>query len=287
MTGQQAFRCSDVPRERGIRKACCPFCGVFVKRVKRVNTENKILHTANAGVVLTIGRNAFGADVFSRDPEGFYPDTPDVLREELLDRVQRGELRTLLFTHGHGDHFCLEDVLEALRKNPCLQIISTEEVICRIREREASAGRMYVISPGEQETVRIDTDGFSVELFNSLHMGEQYKKVQNLVCMVQAGGKRIVIPGDARPKPELFERISRWSAQIDWLLAPFPLLGLPTSRRMIERNLTIRHMLALHLPRPEMDTQNWLESAKAVCDRAEDSLPMPIFGGELGREYPL
>ena len=124
-----------------------------------------------------------------------------------------------------------------------------------------------------------------IELFNCKHMGEQYAKVQNLAVLLKMGGKKLFIPGDAWPEAELFKRVAAWSPEIDLMAAPFPLVGIPTTRRLLDQTLRIRHVFALHLPRPEMDEQKWLSGAKTVCGRAKDQLPYPVFGENLGREY--
>ncbi len=271
-----------------------------------MSTELKIIHTANAGVAIQIltepfmkkdtlkqadfvwqgrGKHTLGIDMFSRDGEGLYPDTPGDLKIELLRKIEEGEIETLLFTHGHGDHFCLEDVIEALHRNPELCIISTSEVIGRIRTEEKDAGTMYAIPPDKTENIKINLPGIYMEVFNTKHMGEQYADVQNLACMLRIGEKRLLIPGDAWPEPEFFARVRRWSPKIDCLIAPFPLIGLPSTRKIIANNLEIEHILALHLPQPEADSQNWTASAKSVCERSHDTLPIPDFGEELGREY--
>lgn len=273
-----------------------------------MNTEIKILHTASAGVVIRIltkdsvkkdeteqadfvwqgtGKRTLGIDMFSHDQDGLYPDTPEGLKIELLRKIEEREIETLFFTHGHGDHFCLEDVLEALQRNPELCIISTSEVIGRIRASEKNAGTMYAIPPDKTDNIKINLPGITMEVFHTKHMGEQYADVQNLACMLRIGEKKLLVPGDAWPTPDFFARVRSWSPKIDCLMAPFPLIGLPSTRRIIAKNLEIEHILALHLPRPEADTQNWTASAKAVCDRARDSLPMPEFAECLGEEYTL
>ena len=265
-------------------------------------------HTGNAGIVFHIekinadkspaeknqaeknsGKAVLGIDAFCRDRKGLYMDTPEQERARLLSEIESGGLRTLVFTHEHGDHFCLEDVLEALRRNPELRIISTREVIRRIREREESLGVLTAVSPEETGFVEAGLlePGMKLKLFNSPHMGEQFADVQNLVCLLEAGGKRLLLPGDARPDGELFSRTALWSPVIDWMIAPFPLLGLPSSRKKIAASLTLRHVLAVHLPRPEKDAHGWRESAVKVCERAKDGLPMPIFAGQPGKTYAI
>lgn len=250
-----------------------------------METNIVIRHTANAGVVINIGRNGLGVDLFSKDSEGLYPDTPAALKAELLDEIERGHIGALLFTHGHGDHFCLEDTAEALKRNPDLTVISTDEVIELLQSAVPFGKRLYAISSKEKRNIKMNFPNGSLELFNSRHMGEAYAEVQNLVFMLETEGKRIAIPGDAWPEPELFERIGAWSSKPDLLIAPFPLIGLPSSRRMLVKHLKPVHILALHLPRPEMDDQDWIASAKGICERAGDGLPMPDFGEILGKEY--
>lgn len=252
-----------------------------------MKTTISALHTSNAGVLLNIGRNTLGIDLFSRDPEGIYPDTPEWLERELWEKTERRELTTLLFTHGHGDHFCLPSVLEALRRNPELQVISTREVIQKLRQKEVTAGNLLEVSPEETGKVCLDLPGFYLELFNSPHMGEQYAGIQNLACLLETGGQKLLVPGDAWPTAGFFARVAGWSEEIDWMLAPFPLIGLPSVRRVMAEALDIQNILALHLPRPEADAQGWLAGAKAVCVRASDGLPMPLFGEELGHSYIL
>ena len=124
-------------------------------------------------------------------------------------------------------------------------------------------------------------------LFNSLHMGEEFADIQNLVCLLEAGGKRLMLPGDAKPTKAMYERAAAWSKKIDWLIAPFPLMGLPSSRRLMARYLEPMHVLAIHLPRPEKDTDGWRKNAEHICETTADGLPMPVFADEPGRRYEL
>ena len=90
-------------------------------------------HTGNAGILINIEKTEYRketrpvksrresplASMFSAGTgKGFTMDTPEKERAFLLDRIESGELKALVFTHEHGDHFCLEDVLEAWRRNP-------------------------------------------------------------------------------------------------------------------------------------------------------------------------
>ncbi len=243
-------------------------------------------HTANAGVVLYIeGKHGIGFDAFARDPKGLYSDTPDQVRQRLFGEVAAGCVETLVFTHEHPDHFRLEDALEALRYNPRLRIISTEEVIRQLREKEAEAGRLTAVPASEQKYRVVDLSDMRLTLFNSTHMGDQFADIQNLVCLLEAGGMHLMLPGDAKPTRMMYEKAAAWEKEIDWLIGPFPLLGLPSSRRLISRYLTLKQVLAMHLPRPEKDAEGWRKNTERLCKTAADGLPVPILGDEIGKYY--
>lgn len=255
----------------------------------------RMRYVSNAGLVLEADGEAIGIDVFSRDPSGLYPDTPPGIREELLEEIERGRLGTLIFTHGHGDHFCGEDVWEAGRRNPKLSVISTEPVIRALGSAGSSAGTeenkcCSLFSVPSQDTGApfwIQTGPFRIGFLYTLHEGAQYAKVPNLTLLIEAAGQHWVVPGDAAAGRELFARIRQWSPVVDWFFLPFPYVGLLSSRRLLAESLEIRHAFVLHQPRPEADAQNWVGQAKRICRQAQDGLPDPVFPEELGSWYEL
>ena len=146
---------------------------------------------------------------------------------------------------------------------------------------------MCEIAPEEKKTVRIRFPREDTELcfFNSPHMGEAYQEIQNLACLAEIKGRRLFIPGDARPDGELFRRAADWSAEIDCLAAPFPLVGLPSARKELSAALRIRQIMALHLPLPECYSPGlgWKRAARLQSDTGRSSQSSVCFwrGTEL------
>ena len=254
---------------------------------KRRNNLLLTIVACCALLILPLIGVAIGFGVFARQPGGLYPDTPEAIRQELLRDIQEKKLGTLVFTHEHADHFCPEDVAEALKMNPDLRIISTEETIRRIRALEPEAGRLTAVAASEQKYRVMTLPGMRLTLFNSIHMGDRFADIQNLVCLLEAGGKHLMLPGDARPEKFLYERTAVWSKKIDWLIGPFPLMGLPSSRRLITRYLELGDVLAIHLPRPDKDTESWRKNAQHICETAGDGMPGPGLGDGTGKRYEL
>lgn len=228
-------------------------------------------YVSNAGVIFNIGDKIVGIDCLCKDSTKLYQDTPSQIREELNPDI-------LIFTHEHEDHFCAEYVAEAWEKNPSLQIYSTQRTVELMNIPSTNVKQV-----AEGDTVEMDV--FRIEFLKTLHEGDQYADIQNLTLLIEKGEKHIVITGDAMPCKELFERISSWSPRIDWFFAPFPYVGLRSTRKLMEEYLDIKNIFVLHQPRKEADVQNWVANTKRLCENAKDELPQPIFPDKLGEWY--
>ena len=231
-------------------------------------------YVSNAGIIFDVDGRRIGIDCLCKDSSKLYQDTPAQIREELKPDL-------LIFTHEHEDHFCAEYVKEAWKKNPNLQIYSTQSTIKRLERLDIPTGNMKKVSGIDTMTIA----NCHIEFLETLHEGDQYADIQNLTLLIKVGDKHIVVTGDAMPCKELFEKISKWSPNIDWFFAPFPYVGLRSTRRLMKEHLDIGNIFVLHQPRPETDTQNWVANTKRVCEVAKDSLPQPIFPEKLGEWY--
>ena len=236
--------------------------------------EIKFQYVSNAGIIFNIGNKLIGIDCLCQDSSKLYQDTPMQIREEL-------KLDMLIFTHEHEDHFCAEYVKEAWEKNPALIIYSTKSVINILREMNMPEDNLYQVADGEE----VQIDGLHITFMHSIHEGEQYANIQNLTLLIKIEDKHLVIAGDAMPCQELFERIATWSSHIDWFFAPFPYVGLRSTRKLMKESLDIKNIFVLHQPRKEADTQNWVANTKRVWECAKDGLPAPVFPDKLGEWY--
>lgn len=231
-------------------------------------------YVSNAGIIFDVAGKRIGIDCLCRDSSKQYQDIPSEIRAEINSD-------TLIFTHEHEDHFCAEYVKEAWKKNPNLQIYSTRRVVERLAQIDVPVSNLKLVQDG---TI-LDIDGMEIEFVETLHEGDRYTNVQNLTLLINKEDKHLVLTGDAMPCRELFDRISTWSSQVDWLFAPFPYVGLRSTRKLIAEYLDVKDIFVLHQPRKEADVQNWIENTKRMCDSAKDGLPYPIFPEKLGGWY--
>ncbi len=236
----------------------------------------KLQYVSNAGIIFEIKGKQIGIDCLCKDSTKLYQDTPLAIREEL-------KLDILIFTHEHEDHFCPQYVKEAWIKNPAVHIYSTKNTIDALRANGISSENLHCV---DDEQV-LDVDAVKIGFMYSKHEGEQYREIQNLILFLKVEDKHLVITGDAMPCKQLFEKIGACSPNIDWFFAPFPYVGLRSTRKLMKEYLHIGSIFVLHLPREEADVQQWIANTKRVCEEAKDGLPQPIFPEKLGEWYCL
>ena len=267
------------------------------------------VYVCNAGLLLDPGRKLIGIDVFARDPNRLYTDTPPVWKARLMEEIRRGRLGLLVISHAHGDHYCREDVLEAVltasaSQNP-MKILTTEETARGLLAgsfENSGAGpyrrdleERLIIAPKNGEEIHTLDGGGSflpkgvrIRYTNTVHDGKEYSGVQNLMLLMELPGAQGTIhaaaAGDASPTKELFERIAGWCPRPDWMFVPFPYGARPLVRKRMEAVLKIGHLVLLHFPREEMDEGGWYESCDRVCREAADTLPSPVFFRKPGEK---
>lgn len=235
-----------------------------------------IRYVSNAGILFREATCCIGIDCLCKDSAKLYHDTPEEIRTSLL-------LDHLIFTHEHEDHFCAAYVKEAWCKNSNMQIYSNKKVITCLKESGIPSTNLHLVKEGD----KISIGDITICIAKTKHEGEQYSDIENLTLLIKKGNEKIVVTGDAMPSEEFCERVREWSQEIDWLFAPFPYVGLRTTRKRLTEYLHIRNVFAFHQPRPEMDGQNWIGSTQRVCELAQDSLPRPIFPGTPGEWYEI
>ena len=242
----------------------------------------KMRYVSNAGIIFEKNGIHIGIDCFCKDEYGIYPDLEEGLKEELLNGIEDGILSVLIFTHEHSDHFCAEDVKAACDRNSELQIWSGKSVLQSLKEVGVPSEQLQEVYPSQTYEIG---QTMEIQFLQTLHDGDQYAHIQNLTVLINIGKKSIAVTGDAMPRKELFQEIARWNKKVDWLVAPFPYVGLRTARRAINDSLEIRDIFVLH--QPKEDTQKWVENAKNMCEQAQDKLPYPIFPNGTGEWYEI
>ncbi len=251
-----------------------------------MNKNCMVRQVSGTGIEIKCGDFRLAIDAFCRDESGIYPDTPGCICEDLFREIRAGDLKILIFTHEHSDHFNVPLVVSAWKLNQDLQILSNSAVAEQLIKAGVSRSNIKILIHGSEKRIpeyvqqwdvwKYGT--FQIRGFYSRHAGKEYRDVEHISLILQAEEKKIVFLGDAQPEQELFQRIKEENDTSDWMFLPFSLMGRNSVRKKMAEMLQIGNIWILHCPVEEKDVFEWIKHTREICENASDGLPAPIFG---------
>jgi L-ascorbate metabolism protein UlaG (beta-lactamase superfamily) len=231
----------------------------------RPRTEGvSITFLANEGVLLSSGGKRVLIDALYQRYRG-YAIPADSIRAALESaRPPFDSVDLILVTHYHGDHFHPASVASHLRANPRATLLTSKQVIDSLRGRVAAGelltqrfmARTMKAGTRRTEVVR----GITVELLGLPHGGGwRSRGIEHLGYVVELGGRRVLHVGDTEFNEKTFAPFRLDTARIDVALLPEWALTSTEGRRVIERWIRPRQVVAIHVGEGEGE-----EVARAV-----------------------
>lgn len=243
--------------------------------------QAELVHLANEGFLLRSEGRAVLIDAFLEEPYAGYAS----LEREALERLRAARppfdrVDLALVSHVHRDHFQPELAAEFLAASPDTVLATTAQVL----ERLGGEGR--VLAAGEDGApLRATLGGVEVECFRLSHGSGRHAGIENLGHLLEVGGVRFLHLGDAVPDPEAFARLEL-AGRVDVALVPYWYLDGGAGQRLIDEHVAPRHVVAMHVPPPEMaDLRRKLADTDVlVMDRGERRAFRPAPGLEVHQD---
>ena len=211
-----------------------------------------ITFLANEGVLLSSGGRQVLIDALFERYETGYAVPADSTRAALEGAARPFDsVDLILVTHRHGDHFHPAPVAGHLLANAGATLLTSAQVIDSLRDRlpkgDALSPRLVArtMPPGTRRTEVIG--GISVELLGIPHASFRHRRVEHLGYIVELGGRRVLHVGDAKFDEESFAPFRLDTARIDVALLPHWVVTSAEGRRVIERWIRPRQVVAFHV----------------------------------------
>jgi L-ascorbate metabolism protein UlaG (beta-lactamase superfamily) len=164
----------------------------------------------------------------------------------------------ILVTHRHGDHFHPAPVAAHLRANPRAMLLTSRQVIDSLRGRASGRDLLSprfmarTTPPGTRRREMVN--GIAVELLGLPHGGRwRSRGIEHLGYIVELGGRRVLHVGDTEFSEAAFARFRLDTARIDVALLPYGAVTSREGRRVIERWIRPRQVVALHVGEGETE----------------------------------
>lgn len=214
---------------------------------------------ANEGVMLAGGGRKVLIDaLFERYSTGFALPADSTRAALAAARAPFDSVDLLLFTHQHGDHFHPAPTAAHLRANPRATLVTSAQVIDSMKR-----GAPGLVGPPGQLMARTTTpgtrrretiNGVTVEMLGIAHPGARNRHVEHLVYVVEIGGRRVLHAGDGDFTEEVYRAFRLDTARIDVALLPNWVVTSAEGKRVIERWIKPRQVVAFHVGDQNGDT---------------------------------
>lgn len=205
---------------------------------------------ANEGVMLSAGGKKVLIDaLFLKYERGYAVPADSTLAALGRARAPFDSVDLILVTHRHGDHFHPAPVTAHLGANRRASLVTSRQVIDSLRghapARTLPADRLVsrTMRPGTRRREVIS--GIPVEVLGLPHGG--HPRVEHLGFIVDLGGRRVLHTGDAELSEETLAPFRLDTARIDVALLPYWAVDGRKERRVVERWIRPRQVVAFHV----------------------------------------
>jgi L-ascorbate metabolism protein UlaG (beta-lactamase superfamily) len=218
-----------------------------------------ITFLANEGVLLASGSKKVLIDALFLKYETGYAIPADSTRAALESaRPPFDAVDLILVTHRHGDHFHPAPVAAHLRANPRATLLTSRQVIDslrgRIPARDLLSPRFMARTTPPGTRRREVVSGIAVELLGLPHGGRwRSRGIEHLGYIVELGGRRVLHVGDTEFSEAAFAPFRLDTARIDVALLPYGAVTSREGRRVIERWIRARQVVAFHVGEGETE----------------------------------
>ena len=212
-----------------------------------------ITFLANEGVMLSSGTKKVLIDALFEKYETGFALPADSTRAS-LERAHPpfDAVDLILVTHRHGDHFHPVPLAAHMRANPRATLLTSRQVIDSLRgrlERTATSAPRFMARTTTAGTRRREVvNGVVVELLGLPHGGgRRHRAVEHLGYIVELGGRRVLHVGDTDVSESVFAPFRLDTARIDVALVPSWMVTSSEGRRVIQRWIRPRQVVAFHV----------------------------------------
>lgn len=212
-----------------------------------------IYHTVNSGLFLFYrGCGLLIDGLYEGETVGMSPFSQQ-LRDQLESRQGLfARLNAVLFTHLHPDHYSAPLLSRLQAANP-------QTAVFRPEAGAARRSAQYSVGP------------FLIHSFPTVHDGKEYVSTPHDAYLVEAGGERILLPGDAgfSEGADYFCECCPDGADVVFV-NPYQMLS--AKLRALLRRWQPDRLILTHLPWPEDDTYQY----RALADRLMRHWPQDV-----------
>ncbi|MHC4944936.1 MAG: MBL fold metallo-hydrolase [Planctomycetota bacterium] len=227
----------------------------------------EITYIANEGFLIQSETEKVLIDALFHDPRINFCDVPP---QDVLEKMEKAEapfadIDLILVTHDHWDHFSAPSVARHLKSNPKSILVCPAPAADKLkRECPFSAeirNRVREVSPALNESIALDVNRIRVQAHRMRHCQymeidektgkerDRHENVQNLVYLIEMGGKSLLHMGDATLElnREYVQSLGLEKQQVRVAFVEY-FDCYEGSKEILDKDIKPDHIVFMHLP---------------------------------------
>ncbi len=212
----------------------------------------KAMYVGNEGVFLSYAGKAVLFDGLHREygPAYLFPP-PDLLSAMENARPPFDQIRAVLVSHVHLDHFHPESVALHLKNNPKARLVTSAQQMLEISkaytDHASIRSQMIEATPEWKQRRDVEVDGIKISVLGMKHGSDRFWWVKNLGYIVELGGKKFFQFGDADMTDENFAAFDLPKEKIDAAFVPYWFLLSDEGRKLVRERIAAKTIVAVHI----------------------------------------
>lgn len=212
----------------------------------------KATYVGNEGVLLSHGGKAVLFDGLHREyePDYLFPP-PDLLSAMETAKPPFDQVRAILVSHVHLDHFHPVSVGLHLKNNPKARLVSSAQTMLEIAknfpEHAAVRAQMIEVTPEWKQRRELEVDGIKLTILGMKHGSDRFWWVKNLGHIIELGGKKFFQFGDADMTDENFAPFDLPKQKLDVAFVPYWYFLSEGGRQLIREKIAAKKVVAVHI----------------------------------------
>jgi L-ascorbate metabolism protein UlaG (beta-lactamase superfamily) len=224
----------------------------------------RVTYVANAGFIVEAGGDKILIDALFNDDTITYAHVPslEVQAKMMAAEPPFDDIDLILVTHRHRDHFEPGLMASFLASSPETVLVAPPQAVEMLENRERFGERVRSVLPELHRFEELTIADIQVEAYLLKHSAymetdpvtgeerDRHEKVQNLVYLVEAGGRKFLHTGDAVFSQSLALFEDDRFQKVDLDLAFLEYFDWSDETAQVLRDwMTPDHIVFMHLPR--------------------------------------
>lgn len=221
----------------------------------------RITYVGNMGVLISGQEHSLLIDGLHDEYKPAYQFPP----EELVEKMTKNEqinppIRLVLNTHIHQDHFDNQLVADFLEANEEAYFLGPDQAIQEVSQLYPIQKRMVGIKTQKHGRQEAPNPYLKITAFYLNHANPRmHNKTKNVGYLIKVDGKNIVHFGDAFWMEEVFEKLDLEKEGIDIAIMPAWMIASAENRKLIDRYLQPKKIIATHISPSYPQTMDMLQ----------------------------